>query len=808
MRMVLSDKCWWSSVVVCMMMMTIQLTSGFQAPIVSRWKWAPSTVGTSSATGTTGTSGSRYSKMETELASMKDLVEDVSNSLSRKTVFVGGKGGVGKTSISSALAVELASSSLADDLKVLVVSTDPAHSLGDALDVELSSSSGKKIQMTDALTRGNLYACEVDPSTALSTFREALEALDVNKLADALGIPPETLEEFGLGQVSELLQNPPPGLDELVALGNVLNFDDDDDDNYFDVVVVDTAPTGHTLRLLALPQFLDGFLGKVLQLRIKLSGLASTLQAFLGGGEQQRQRTQTIDSALQKLEYFKTTMSNLKTRLQDPSQTNFVVVSIPTQLSVKESQRLLLELQSQNVAVTNIVINQCLLNTNTHNDNNENNDDNQLMKQYYLRRRAGQQKWIDQLQSSLDQVSASPEYQSNDGNKITITQVPFSDIELVGVPALAYLGQSTFVNNPDYDYLLSPSSSTEDSKFIICGGKGGVGKTTTSSSLAVTMAAQGHSVALISTDPAHSLGDAFAMQFNGGQLIDVPLIGVPPTDGTLSVMEIDPVTALQDFKKLVDNFIGNSNQNMDQNTAVSQTIKEISELFDTLPAGTDEVVALAKVIKLVQDGNFDRIVLDTAPTGHTLRMLSTPSFIAEFIDTLIAITNKLNSNAMVRMLLSSGGKTMEDWDETAQAAKSALLKFQFQMYDLEDLFANAQQTEFCIVTIPTELAVRESIRLVNDLTFESPDMPLKVRNVIVNQILQGDDDDDDGTLINNFVQRVSSSQKLAISDLQTTISQLKDPPTITKVPYLDTEPRGVFGLKALSMELLSNDDNA
>ena len=72
---------------------------------------------------------------------------------------------------------------------------------------------------------------------------------------------------------SGLLNNPPPGLDELVALGNVL--DDDDTTREYDVVVVDTAPTGHTLRLLQLPQFLDGLLGKLIKLRMKLSGMLS-----------------------------------------------------------------------------------------------------------------------------------------------------------------------------------------------------------------------------------------------------------------------------------------------------------------------------------------------------------------------------------------------------------------------------------------------------------------------------------------------------------------------------------------------------
>jgi arsenite/tail-anchored protein-transporting ATPase len=161
------------------------------------------------------------------LFSLQKLVDEVSNRPAGKepsTIFVGGKGGVGKTSCSAALAVKLASS-YENDLKVLVVSTDPAHSLGDALDEDLRKGRGKPIMMTDPLTSGRLYACEVDAGAALDDFRKSLAAFDVGRLADALGVSPEMLEGFGLSEFSGLLNNPPPGLDELVALSNVLDND-------------------------------------------------------------------------------------------------------------------------------------------------------------------------------------------------------------------------------------------------------------------------------------------------------------------------------------------------------------------------------------------------------------------------------------------------------------------------------------------------------------------------------------------------------------------------------------------------------
>ena len=146
-------------------------------------------------------------------------MDQVADSKECNTIFVGGKGGVGKTTVSSALAVELASKY--DDKNILIVSTDPAHSLGDCLDLDLKS--GRPIALTDTITQGRLYAQEVDATAALSEFRENLETFDIGRLAEALQVSPELLESLGLSELSGILNNPPPGLDELVARSNVFD---------------------------------------------------------------------------------------------------------------------------------------------------------------------------------------------------------------------------------------------------------------------------------------------------------------------------------------------------------------------------------------------------------------------------------------------------------------------------------------------------------------------------------------------------------------------------------------------------------
>eukprot|EP00984_Skeletonema_dohrnii_P016454 scaffold7327_cov134-Skeletonema_dohrnii-CCMP3373.AAC.4 len=767
--------------------------------------------------------------MEEIAAMVRDNEQAKSSSIddldTTPVIFVGGKGGVGKTSISSSLAVALASS-LEHDLKVLVVSTDPAHSLGDALDVDLrnvESVNGKKkpTLLMDPLTNGKLHALEVDPSAALAEFQSNLQLFDVSTLSSSLGmnVPPQLLQDLGLNELHTIIKNPPPGLDELVALANVL---DPKNAEEYDVIIVDTAPTGHTLRMLQLPQFLDGFLQTLLKLREKLKGLVQTLQMFLGGQQQavsQATSQMDVDKALEALESFQERTSQLRQRLQKSSATKFVVVSIPTILSVRESKRLMNELTEQGVCVSDLVLNQCVGKVNNADGSLSIEEAAESMKRYYDRRVAGQQRWISELKDACADVSGTEEYientgGSNDSNDILVKEVPFYDVELVGAPALGFIGSMTFGSDDRFQRLVGfddDDTESNNPKMIICGGKGGVGKTTTSSSLAVTMASAGHKVAVVSTDPAHSLGDALDVDLRGGSLVDIPLYGVPPvmtaggsgSEGSLQALEIDPTSALKEFRDSIDKLIGKNNNDSGNDSELSSALNSVGDLIDTLPAGTDEVVALAKVIQLIRRGEFDRVVLDTAPTGHTLRMLTTPSFLADLIERILVVSKKLNSNTAVKMLLSSA-KNKYDLDDAGETAKNELLKFQVSMYDLEDLFADPSSTEFLIVTIGTELAVRESVRLLNDLTFGDPDMPIRVRNVIVNQVLEGNDGEGKEDNLQGFVTRLTKSQSSSIEDIRSAVEGMNDPPRVTEVSYLDMEPRGVFGLKALSEEYLSD----
>ena len=265
----------------------------------------------------------------------------------RKFFLVGGKGGVGKTSCSSSLAVKFA----AAGHPTLLVSTDPAHSLSDSLAQDVTGGLPVAVDGTDNM----LYAMEVDPDQAKEEFAAFARQNDVSSGAKdfmssvGLGGLADQLGDLKLG---ELLDTPPPGLDEAIAIAKVVQFIKDEKYAKFTRIVFDTAPTGHTLRLLSLPDFLDASIGKIVRLRQKLTGMGDAVKGLFGVGDE------APDEAVQKLEKLKAQLNEVKELFRNEKTTEFVIVTIPTVLGISESGRLLGELRKERVPVSRIVINQ------------------------------------------------------------------------------------------------------------------------------------------------------------------------------------------------------------------------------------------------------------------------------------------------------------------------------------------------------------------------------------------------------------------------------------------------------------------
>ncbi|KAJ0102846.1 hypothetical protein Patl1_06062 [Pistacia atlantica] len=199
----------------------------------------------------------------------------------RKYYMLGGKGGVGKTSCAASLAVKFAN----NGHPTLVVSTDPAHSLSDSFAQDLTGGQLVPVDGPDC----PLFALEINPEKAREEFRSVTQkdgGTGVKDLMDGMGLgmlveqnaylnffiifwlPTIWLTKLGELKLGELLDTPPPGLDEAIAISKVrivMQFLESQEYSMFTRIVFDTAPTGHTLRLLSLPDFLDASIGKILK---------------------------------------------------------------------------------------------------------------------------------------------------------------------------------------------------------------------------------------------------------------------------------------------------------------------------------------------------------------------------------------------------------------------------------------------------------------------------------------------------------------------------------------------------------------
>ncbi|MBA0660042.1 hypothetical protein Goklo_012098 [Gossypium klotzschianum] len=235
----------------------------------------------------------------------------------RKYYMLGGKGGVGKTSCAASLAVKFAN----NGHHTLVVSTDPAHSLSDSFAQDLTGGMLVPVEGPDF----PLFALEINPDKAREEFRDATKnngGTGVKEFMDGMGLG-MLVEQLGELKLGELLDTPPPGLDEAIAISKVMQFLESPQYNMFTRIVFDTAPTGHTLRLLSLPDFLDASIGKILKLRQKIASATSAIKSVFGQEE-------TKQNAADKLERLRERMVKVRDLFRDAESTEFVIVTIPT----------------------------------------------------------------------------------------------------------------------------------------------------------------------------------------------------------------------------------------------------------------------------------------------------------------------------------------------------------------------------------------------------------------------------------------------------------------------------------------------
>ena len=217
----------------------------------------------------------------------------------------------------------------------MIVSTDPAHNLSDAFCQKIGR------EPTPIEGFDNLSAMEIDANNDMEEMQRNMSEQG-------------TEDDGGLSAMMSELTNSIPGIDEAMSFSELMKQVQQLD---FDVVVFDTAPTGHTLRLLSFPTILEKALGKVMELKDRFGGLIGQATAMMGGGTNPGAAQ---DAILGRLEETRAVINKVNDIFQDPAMTTFVCVCIPEFLSIYETERLVQELSKFGIDSHNIVVNQVL----------------------------------------------------------------------------------------------------------------------------------------------------------------------------------------------------------------------------------------------------------------------------------------------------------------------------------------------------------------------------------------------------------------------------------------------------------------
>lgn len=503
-------------------------------------------------------------------------------------LFFTGKGGVGKTSLSCATGLALAEAGK----RVLIVSTDPASNLDEVLGVRLGS------QPTAIPSASGLFALNIDPEASASAYRERMVAPYRGVLpAAAIASMEEqfsgacTVEIAAFDEFSKLLGQP-------LATAE------------FDHVIFDTAPTGHTLRLLTLPSAWSEF--------ITSSDTGASCLGPLAGLERQ-----------------KTLYAATVERLCDPASTAVILVSRPDTSALREAERTRAELVELGVRNLHLAINGRFSTDRT---------DDPIANAMMQRADAA--------------LAAIPPGLSN----LPRTVTPFLPLGTVGLSALLLMAHPDTVAVPMQGadattQLPGPLTALVD-KIVQAGrgvimtmGKGGVGKTTVAAAIAVALAKRGFPVQLSTTDPAAHVSEA-----------------VGESIALLRVSRIDPAAEIAKYTAEV---LAKAGSNLDPNGRAM--LEE-----DLRSPCTEEIAVFRAFARAVDAGQEGFVVLDTAPTGHTILLLDA-------------------AESYHREVLRTQG-------DMPEAVRTLLPRLR-----------DANFTKVLIVTLPEATPVHEAERLQNDL---------------------------------------------------------------------------------------------
>lgn len=580
----------------------------------------------------------------------KDLPFFLQNAVPRLLLF-GGKGGVGKTTCATTVAFHLASNSPRDDF--LLVSTDPAHSLSDCI--------------AGVDPPRNLEILELDSNQCMESFK----AQHLRKLHEIA-----KRGTFLDGEdIDKLLELSLPGLDELMAFLEISKWLNEDK---YDHIIVDTAPTGHTLRLLSLPAEMRKWFNAVDALLAKHRYMKKVFTGLNNPDE--------IDHFL---ESFSDSVIRAEALLRNPRDCRFVPVTLPESLSICETGDLIDALVRLSIPITDIVVNKICPSNNCW---------------FCAARRSRQMEELMPLchdskfsRLHLWGVSICPHEILSSKNLTAFWETVTELKRPVEIPKVKESQPGPGVENPQK---LPPSEMV----LLLFAGKGGVGKTTLACATAMQLAgeSQGREILLFSSDPAHSLSDCLGLMVGPKPVRVAPGVTAMEIDaqGKFDTLKAEYSEELEIFFSAFNNF----------DPAFDREAME--RILDLTPPGVDEVMALTQVMDFLSRRKYDIFILDSAATGHLIRLLELPEILDQwlkvFFGILLKYKNVLRVPKLSRQLveISRNLKILQalltDGNRSGVFAVATLTEMTFR--ETQDLFASCQRLGFTVRSLFLNLA--------------------------------------------------------------------------------------------------------
>lgn len=607
-----------------------------------------------------------------------------------KYIFFSGKGGVGKTTMACATAVHYAN----EGKKTLIVTTDPASNLADVFETEI----GHKI--TPLLP--NLWGMEIDPDKATEEYRERI-------LSPMRAVMPESV----MAVLEEQFNS--PCTTEIASFDRFVDFmvaEKEGKGEKYDVVIFDTAPTGHTIRLLELP----------------VDWSKHIEESAKGQGN-------TCIGPVASIQENKVKYDEATRLLGDAERTTFMFVLQPEETSVYETKRSSKELKEIGVKNVELIINGML-------------PEEVCEHPFFKSRFEMQQKYIKIIESDFP-IKIRKMYQRDGEIKgveriLNIEKDLFANANkqtyIIGNGELSKAEFANFI--PDsIDEIITPNGKT---KSIFFTGKGGVGKTVISVATAYKFATEGYKTLLLTTDPAAHIGEVLE------QNITDKIQKIEGVENLWSVI-VDQEKATEEYKQRI---IEESKPKYSEDMMIA--IKEELE-----SPCTEEMAAFDKFMAYVESDDYDFVVFDTAPTGHTLRLLELPFDYSDQVSLMVTTNQK------------------------SQDAKSITQKrFDRVIARMKD----PGQSIFSFVVYPESTPVIEAYRAMLDLK----EAGIKTQFVVANQVLEPE------YCTNEFFIKRRKMQEKYLAEIK---ERFQLPVTI--MPLLESEIKGL-GMIQKASELLFN----